>query len=604
MGKNQHSKDKLWMTATEWKNEWGGKKEEIRTAYKRLPFYCCALSFQPWEDPMCTPEGHVFEILNIIPYIKKYGKNPVTGVSLSVRDLVKLSFHKNPQNEYHCPITFKVFSEHTRIVAIKTSGNVYAYEAIEELCMKPKHWKDLISDEPFTRKDIIDIQDPHNTDITTVDEFYHIKMNQKLDEEELAKMRSDPTFGINANGATKRILQKLADQEKAKSSSNADQSDSQGGESSGGKRSLESSDSPSEKKSKLDPSGAAAPKMHYSTGLAAASLTSTAFSVVTHNERAQREETGRCPKKKGYVRLHTNLGDLNVELHCDVTPRACENFMVHCESGYYNNVIFHRSIRNFMIQGGDPTGTGKGGESIWKAPFKDEFRGSLQHSGRGILSMANSGYNTNGSQFFILYKSAVHLNMKHTVFGKVVGGMEVLTKMEQVETDDEDRPKTEIKILGATVFVNPYKEMVEEEAKAAAVAKKTAKEEAEQNERREWFSNPVPMLPSTGRQGVGKYLPSSALASSNIDIGITAKSSASSIAADPLDIPTPPPPKPVIAPASTTSSSDSAAASKPSSTSKGAPAASKGGQFAYQSAQGELKVRTSQARSYGDFSKW
>lgn len=93
-----------------------------------------------------------------------------------------------------------------------------------------------------------------------------------------------------------------------------------------------------------------------------------------------------------------------------------------------------------MIQGGDPTGTGRGGESIWGKPFKDELNSKLVHSGRGVVSMANSGPHTNGSQFFILYKSAKHLNFKHTVFGMVVGGLTTLSAMEKVPVDDDDRP--------------------------------------------------------------------------------------------------------------------------------------------------------------------
>ena len=93
-----------------------------------------------------------------------------------------------------------------------------------------------------------------------------------------------------------------------------------------------------------------------------------------------------------------------------------------------------------MIQGGDPTGTGRGGESIWGKPFKDEVNSKLLHSERGVLSMANSGPHTNGSQFFILYKSANHLNFKHTVFGEVVGAKTTLAAMEKVPVDDNDRP--------------------------------------------------------------------------------------------------------------------------------------------------------------------
>lgn len=110
-----------------------------------------------------------------------------------------------------------------------------------------------------------------------------------------------------------------------------------------------------------------------------------------------------------------------------------------------------------MIQGGDPTGTGQGGESIYGPTFKDELDNRLTHSGRGVLSMANSGPHTNGSQFFIMYKSARHLDLKHSVFGKVVGGLETLAAMERVKTDDEDRP-VEVAILklfhpGRIIFI-------------------------------------------------------------------------------------------------------------------------------------------------------
>jgi peptidyl-prolyl cis-trans isomerase-like 2 len=156
----------------------------------------------------------------------------------------------------------------------------------------------------------------------------------------------------------------------------------------------------------------------------------------------------RCPKEKAYLTLNTTKGHLNIELRCDLAPRACENFIALCEMGYYVGTAFHRSIRNFMVQGGDPTGTGRGGESIYGPSFKDEIDSRLVHSGRGVLGMANSGKDTNASQFYILYKSAKHLDFKHTVFGSVVGGLETLTAIEAVETDSEDRPKQAIEITG------------------------------------------------------------------------------------------------------------------------------------------------------------
>ena len=113
------------------------------------------------------------------------------------------------------------------------------------------------------------------------------------------------------------------------------------------------------------------------------------------------------------VTLHTTLGDLKLEIYCDEVPRTATNFLALCGSGYYDKTIFHRNIKGFMIQGGDPTGTGKGGASIYNTPngkFPDEIVETLKHSRRGIVSMANSGPNSNGSQFFITYKAHTHLN--------------------------------------------------------------------------------------------------------------------------------------------------------------------------------------------------
>ncbi|CEJ03705.1 Putative Peptidyl-prolyl cis-trans isomerase-like 2 [Rhizopus microsporus] len=140
---------------------------------------------------------------------------------------------------------------------------------------------------------------------------------------------------------------------------------------------------------------------HYTTGEAAESFTSTALNTYTASTRAlidEEEFMYKKIKKKSYARIITNYGNINVELHSDKVPRTCHNFVQLAKTGYYNNVIFHRNIKNFMIQGGDPTGTGKGGESIWKRSFPDEIKTTLTHNARGVLSMANKGKDTNGSQ--------------------------------------------------------------------------------------------------------------------------------------------------------------------------------------------------------------
>jgi peptidyl-prolyl cis-trans isomerase-like 1 len=122
------------------------------------------------------------------------------------------------------------------------------------------------------------------------------------------------------------------------------------------------------------------------------------------------------------------------------------------EAGYYNSTIFHRIIRDFMVQGGDPTGSGRGGESIYGGKFEDEITRNLKHTGAGIVSMANAGPNTNGSQFFISLKATPFLDGKHTVFGRIYSGMSVVQRMGLVPTDQDDRPKTQISIHAAKVY--------------------------------------------------------------------------------------------------------------------------------------------------------
>ncbi|KAI7906318.1 peptidyl-prolyl cis-trans isomerase-like 3 [Cokeromyces recurvatus] len=156
------------------------------------------------------------------------------------------------------------------------------------------------------------------------------------------------------------------------------------------------------------------------------------------------------------VTLHTDLGDLKIEIFCESVPKTAENFLALCASGYYDNNLFHRNIPGFMIQTGDPTGTGKGGNSIWGKKFNDEIRSTLKHNARGIVSMANSGPNTNGSQFFIIYGKHPHLDTKYTVFGKVIDGADsTLDALEKLPTDEKNRPLQDIRIKSVTIHANP-----------------------------------------------------------------------------------------------------------------------------------------------------
>ncbi|PVU96101.1 hypothetical protein BB561_001387 [Smittium simulii] len=150
---------------------------------------------------------------------------------------------------------------------------------------------------------------------------------------------------------------------------------------------------------------------------------------------------------KNNVRFETSMGPIIFELYWNEAPKTCKNFFELTKRGYYDGLIFHRIISDFMIQGGDPTGTGKGGASIYGSKFEDEITKTLRHTGAGILSMANSGPNSNGSQFFITLAPTPWLDGKHSIFGRVKEGMRVVQKMGMATTDSGDRPLEEIKII-------------------------------------------------------------------------------------------------------------------------------------------------------------
>ena len=155
------------------------------------------------------------------------------------------------------------------------------------------------------------------------------------------------------------------------------------------------------------------------------------------------------------VTLQTSLGEIKFELFCETCPKACENFLALCASGYYNNTIFHRNIRGFIIQGGDPTGLGTGGDSIYGKEFEDEISPNLHHNARGILSMANNGKDTNRSQFFITYAKLPNLDGNFTCFGKAVSGLETLDLMEREPCDNMDRPLNKIIMYQCKIHANP-----------------------------------------------------------------------------------------------------------------------------------------------------
>ncbi|KAF2832941.1 cyclophilin-like protein [Ophiobolus disseminans] len=160
------------------------------------------------------------------------------------------------------------------------------------------------------------------------------------------------------------------------------------------------------------------------------------------------------------VTLHTSRGDIKLEVFCETVPKTAENFLALCASGFYNGSPFHRLIPNFMVQTGSPASDPKSktSTSIFDTPnqlFEDEIRPALRHNTRGIVSMANKGVNSNGSQFFITFAPAPHLDGKNTVFGKILEGDEVLDDMEKIAVDKKSRPQERVEIKKVTVHANP-----------------------------------------------------------------------------------------------------------------------------------------------------
>jgi len=149
--------------------------------------------------------------------------------------------------------------------------------------------------------------------------------------------------------------------------------------------------------------------------------------------------------------IQTTMGTIELELFADKAVKTVQNFVGLAEKKYYDGIIFHRVIDNFMIQGGDPAGTGSSGESIWGKPFEDEVKTGLKHNSEGILSMANAGPNTNGSQFFITLKATPWLDGKHTIFGKVISGMEVVKAIGKTKTNQNDKPLIDVVMQKVTI---------------------------------------------------------------------------------------------------------------------------------------------------------
>ncbi|EIN14110.1 cyclophilin-like protein [Punctularia strigosozonata HHB-11173 SS5] len=449
----------------------------------RTPFDCCALTFQPWTHPVCARNddgtGYVFDLLNIIPWLKQHdNRHPITQKTLQPSDLIQLHYSRKASGELHDPITFKPFSEHSHIVAIATTGNVFLAESI-------KGGKDLVADVKFKKEDVITLQNPHGL----------------------------PTASVAATPPRKVELEKNKVVAKPAPA--------------GGVANVKKTAEPWN----VSP---------YSSGLPGASLTSTSIDPTTQGtklvwdeEELMYEAISNPPKGKGkekdvgkrraYVRVVTSLGggSLNLELFCEKAPKTCYNFLMLARQGKYNDCLFHRLVPGFMIQTGDPTGTGAGGQSYWGTPFRDEYdlKGAAKHDERGILAMANKGKDSNGSQFYITFRATPHLDRKHTVFGKLVGGENVLDALERLPLKDgTERPAKAVRITEAIIYQDPFEDYkvrlakkLAKKAEAAANPQAKADQEKKEGDDVNWFGVKVGQGPehtqgTEAAGGVGKYL--------------------------------------------------------------------------------------------------
>ena len=415
------------------------------------------------------------------------------------RDLITLHMDRDESTgEWQCPVLNKVFTDRMKIVAIRdcngsgsssdnnknnNEAHVYSYEAYHELNVKPKNYVDLITGKKFRKEDVIVLQDPEDGEFMKRRDVQNFKYIQTMREGGGGKdgSRTDVKRSLTAE----RIHEKLNKMKREKEDKAASMSKSKDD----GNDKNQNKSTP---KTNIYTDELLLP-LHQTSGLASGSLTSTSLNITLQNSArlATSEEiiTSQCEqlrqlKQKGLVRLYTNMGCMDIELHCDIVPRTCMNFLLLASRGDYSKSPFHRSIRNFMIQGGKRPKT-KGekrsadsSSSYWDKPFPDEFDDRLLHTKRGVVSMANSGPNTNARQFFITYKSCPHLNRKHSVFGTVIGGWDVLTRLEEVPTDEDDCPVHDVFIEEVEILENPINMALELEEKRIEKKKEEKRREA------------------------------------------------------------------------------------------------------------------------------
>ena len=425
-------------------------------------------------------------------FVLKHKKDPVTGQPLTSSGIIRLHVDQDTETQkWQCPILTKPFADHTKIVAVlteKNEGYVYSYEAFYELNVKTKNWYDLTTGKKFhPKKDVLLLNDPSNKDLQAKRDsqsFWHMQHMRNKNTTKFCKQyehskicNGNTYYGTNpktTKGTRKRKGRKGSCSKKKKLEAEE-----------------ASSTSPKKKVRPYKVLAKDVTGVQHTMGKASSSFTSTSMDVSHQNEdrEATEEEILRnyiriikATKKgeKGYVRMMIRVGkededivDILLELHCDIVPRTCMNFIQLCQQHKYDDTTFHRLIPSFMIQGGSnkysssSTKSEEKDSNIWGTTgFKDEFDRRLKHSEPGVVSMANSGPNTNLQQFFITFKECPHLDNKHSIFGLVVDGMDrFVEKVKKVETDKKDKPTVPITIVTTEILTDPIQEVIDMEDK-------------------------------------------------------------------------------------------------------------------------------------------
>ena len=510
MGRKKNNRDKLFQTYQELCDKWSEDKINVDNNVKYLPFNYCSLSLTPFNDAVCDEKGNIFENKYIIPYIAKFHKNPITGNNISVKELVHLNIKKGNNGNLLCPISLKELNFNMKIIAIKETGNVYSYDVYQKLNKDINNYKDLLTDIPFKKENVILLNDPnHKKLIPTFEYIKHknevifiTKLVNETEEHEKQKEINLPSnyeevienYENDNSTEKQRRLEVIDIINKNENILFVDSLNKKCKEEYENYLKIEkeieellyeNKVSINEIKSKIDISSNCFLyhlkqndnwKKYYhnnksriiSNGKMALSLTSTQMELNTISSQLIPSDDElriiyynivKSLQKKGFVKLSTNFGDLNLEIFCNYAPMASENFIELCSKGLYNNTKFHRLVHDFIVQGGDIKEN-----NIFGHNFKDEFNNKVSHSQKGILSMANSGKNSNNTQFFFTLENnkANNLDNKHTIFGRVVGGIQTLDLINHIKINKftKEVPLNDIIITNTEVYNNPFREVI------------------------------------------------------------------------------------------------------------------------------------------------